>query len=204
MKIPHFVWIAAFCGRLALAATDGIDPVKPDGVEWPNAHIEVCNGANFTQECGKVDMSEKFLGKCSEYSTFPLLHGKTDLLRSIKETIPYGIFYGRVSPNATPQEELQTSGGDLLLTRPGLLFAVCRGINCIGSRVMFQNEINDLHGHCGFGGGPLWNGTVPAKRPSDAPGQTKSFACYKPEYCEELRRYYQDCKIVKPYGTFFP
>ncbi|KAK8140054.1 hypothetical protein PG984_000120 [Apiospora sp. TS-2023a] len=193
MKIPHIVWIAGICGRLALAATDGIvPPPKPPGDEWPNAHIEVCNGANFTEECGKVDMSEKFLGKCSEYSTFLLIHRKPDLLRCLKETIPYGIFYGRVL-----SARLVGSYGDGCCE----LF---KGINCIGSRVMFQNEINDLHGHCGFGGGPLYNGTVPEKRPSDAPGQTKSFACYKPEYCETLRTVYQDCKTVQPYKTFFP
>lgn len=92
----------------------------------------------------------------------------------------------------------------MLLTHPCLLLSVCRGINCIGSRVMFQSEISDLHGHCGFGGGPKTNETVARKRPSDAPGQTKSFACHKPETCQALRNIYQDCTIVRPYSTFFP
>lgn len=76
MKIRHIVWIAGICGRLALAARQALTPEPED--DWPNAHIEVCNGANFTQECGKVDMSEKFLGKCSEYF-YLSFYGKNSL-----------------------------------------------------------------------------------------------------------------------------
>lgn len=96
MKIPHFVWIAGICGRLALAARKGLIAQEAPGDQWPNAWIEVCNGANFTQECGKVDMSESFLGKCSKYSAFQSFPWKEALLRPQKETIPYGIFYDRV------------------------------------------------------------------------------------------------------------
>ncbi|KAK7941435.1 uncharacterized protein PG986_013822 [Apiospora aurea] len=73
MKIAHLVWLAGTCGRLVAAADDqaeddaglniqGLVPVpKP---EWPSDFIRICNGPNFTQECGRVDMSEKYIGKC--------------------------------------------------------------------------------------------------------------------------------------------
>lgn len=104
-------------------------------------------------------------------------------------------------PNATQNMNAYFGvGRDTLLISLGFSFAVCRGIHCIGIRVMFQHKISDLYGHCGFEG----NVTVTRKWPSDAPGQTKSFACHKPEVCETLRKLYQDCTIVKHYSTFFP
>ncbi|KAK8054990.1 hypothetical protein PG993_000217 [Apiospora rasikravindrae] len=81
----------------------------------------------------------------------------------------------------------------------------------------FWPRIHDLYGHCGFEGGnhtqtnstQAANSTQPAepkKRPADVAGKTKSFACYGPEMCAELRKAYNgtDCREVQPYSMFFP
>ncbi|KAK8028505.1 hypothetical protein PG991_005561 [Apiospora marii] len=68
MKTTNLLWVLAGCGSVASA----IDESPSDPTSW----IEVCNGRNHNNECGKVDMSEKYLGQC--------------------KTIPVGVFYAKV------------------------------------------------------------------------------------------------------------
>ncbi|KAK8087766.1 hypothetical protein PG997_002727 [Apiospora hydei] len=187
MKIAHLVWLAGTCGRLAAAADDqaeddaglntqGLVSVpKPD---WPSNFIRICNGANFTQECGRVDMSEKYIGKC--------------------KTIPYGLFYGKVM-----SAELNVSYpggccelfdhvnciGSRVLFQPRIhdLYGHC------GFGGGNQTQTNSTS--------PA-NSTQPAdskKRPANLSGKTKSFACYKPEECLKLTLAYNgtDCYSMR-------
>ncbi|KAK6841137.1 hypothetical protein PG987_001997 [Apiospora arundinis] len=188
MKIAHLVWLAGSCGRLTSASAGdrrSVDGLYPEPQRhWPQSYIQVCNGPNFTQECGKVDMTNR--------------EGKAVL--------------GKM-----------------------------HGINCIGSRVIFDNEIADLYGHCGFEGNDVKppkkkeepeqgekgkkekgkKGKKPEKgkqepdkekeQPADGArveglsGKTKSFACYRPQECKKLRPTYNgtDCRWVAPYSEFF-
>ncbi|KAK8875094.1 hypothetical protein PGQ11_005608 [Apiospora arundinis] len=213
MKIAHLAWLAGSCGRLTSAlagdrrSVDGLYP-EPQR-HWPQSYIQVCNGPNFSQECGKVDMTnegeKQYLGKC--------------------KTIPFGVFYSKVMSARFVGYE-------------GGCCELFDGINCIGSRVIFDNEIPDLYGHCGFEGnsvkppkkkeepeqgekGKGKKGKKPEKgkqepdkemeQPADGArveglsGKTKSFACYRPQECKKLRPTYNgtDCRWVAPYSEFF-
>ncbi|KAK8021710.1 hypothetical protein PG990_006848 [Apiospora arundinis] len=99
MKIAHLAWLAGSCGRLTSASAGdrrSVDGLYPEPQRhWPQSYIQVCNGPNFTQECGKVDMTNKgekqYLGKC--------------------KTIPFGVFYGKVM-SARRQKEGGARAGE--------------------------------------------------------------------------------------------
>lgn len=50
------------CCWLWQCVATAIDENATDPTSW----IELCNAKNHNNECGKVDMSEQYLGKCSK------------------------------------------------------------------------------------------------------------------------------------------
>lgn len=86
MHIKNCLRIVAVFGVLATAS------IEAESV--PGSWIEVCNGKNHNNECGKVDMSGAYLGKCSKWTGYGA--SIITVLTHELETIPNGVFYNRV------------------------------------------------------------------------------------------------------------